>query len=268
MQASAILGRVLGSRRRRGERLAPFASAVIFHLLLLAMFVSSKPPPIIPSARPIDVSLIAGLGRISVVAPAIVPIEPKPNPVVLKSTVATQAAQNLGSSLLLKPKPELNAPKSLAPVLAAIASGGPSLTAMPISIESTPATAPSMPAQTAGGARCQLLENLKFGLQSNNAVKAALLLIPKKSLSVANAILLWNGRWIDEADVGGAAVLDPIQQAVAQTVSLTPPDCQSELLHGPRFIALGDAHDTMVLAFGSADWRWSDLLATLSPPTL
>ncbi len=221
------------------------------------------------AARSIDVSLLPGPGQVALAAPPSptpAPIEPKQIQATSKPSVA-EAAPKLGSPLIVKPKPAPNAPANMATVFEQIISGAPSLTAVPLSIVSQPSTASPQPVQSAGATRCELLESLKLNFQRSDGVKTALRLIPRKSLSVANAILLWNGRWIDESDVGGPAALKPIEQAVAQTVSQTPPICQAELLHGVRFITLGDASDTMVLAFGSGDWRWSDLLATLSPPT-
>jgi hypothetical protein len=232
------------------------------------MVIGSKPPPMGHPTRAIDVSLISGMGQIAVASPnSIAPVlEPvATNPAVSKSAVATEASSNAGSTPVPKPKPEPDAPHPPTPILTAIVAGGPDLTAKPISINPQPAQAPPVLSQTAGGAHCELVETIKRNLQSNESAKAALLLIPKKSLSIANAILLWDGHWIDESDIGGADALRSIEQTVVQTISQTPAMCQGEVLHGPRFIILDEAGGAMVLAFGSADWRWSDLSATLSP---
>jgi hypothetical protein len=244
---------------------------VTFHLLLLVMIISWKPPAVGQFASAIEVSLVSGTGRTGLAAlPATLPA-PKPDPIDPKptpsdaSSVEAKAAANLGSSLLLKPK--LEPPKDLTPMVVNMTSGGPSLTAQPLSITSHPAQAASLPLQAAGGKSCQILETLKLGLQGSAAVKAALLLIPAQSLSVSKAIVLWDGHWIDSPSVGGSSNLAPIKEAVLQVVGQAPPICQVELLRGVRFITLGDARDTTVLAFGSNAWRWIDVLATLSPTT-
>ncbi len=197
--------------------------------------------------------------------PSAAPIEPTPTPAAAKPSVATEAAEKLGSSLLLKLKPEPEPPKNLTPILVDMSSGGASLTAEPVTITSRPTQAAPSPLQTAGGKSCQILENLKLDLQGSEAVKAALTLIPTKSLSVAKAIVLWDGRWIDASSVGGSSALASIEQAVSQIVNAAPPNCQLEAVQGVRFITLGDSRDTTVLAFGSNDWTWADVLATLSP---
>ena len=221
--------------------------------------------------RTVPVSLVSGVGQISKIAPslaALAPtaVDPEPKPVRTDPNppAATDAA-SIQESLNLKPKPESDPPKTLTSIVADIVSGGPSLTAEPLSPASPPTQASSAPMQTAGGKNCQILETLKLSLQGSDAVRAALLQIPARSLSVAKAIVLWDGQWIDASSVGGSSTLASFEQAVIQIVHQAPPNCQVEVLQGVRFITLGDARDTTVLAFGSNTWRWTDVVATLSP---
>ena len=258
--------------RRYGRWLSAIASAMIFHFLLLAMIVSWKQPAMGQIAKAIDLSLVSGTGLSAVAArpstPTLAPIESKMPPTVAKLSIPMESALNPISSLLLKPRLELDPPKDVTSLVAALTSGAPSLRAEPISIAPHANQASPVPAPSAGGKTCQILETLKTRLQGSEEVKAALLLIPAKSLSVAKAIVLWDDRWIDSSSMGGSSGLQTIERVVVQVVDQAPPNCQVELLHGVRFITLGDARDTTVLAFGSTDWRWADVLATVSPTKL
>ena len=251
-------------RRKRTGLVAALSGAAILHLSLLVLIVSWKPPPMGRVARAVEVSLVRGDGHAAaspfLIASSSAPPAP-PTPASAKPSMATQASPDLGASVALKPKVATD--KAVEPILAI--AGGPSLTAEPVSIAAQPMLSTPAASPAAGGKSCQILENLRADFQAKEEIKAALKLIPVQSRSVSNAILLWDGRWIDTSLVGGAAALQPIESAVLQTVSQAAPDCQAETLHGPRLITLGDARDTTVLAFGSGDWRWSDLIATLSP---
>ena len=86
-------------------------------------------------------------------------------------------------------------------------------------------------------------------------------MIPRQARSVANAILLWNGQWLMLGSSQSGA-LQPVEQIVKETVERAPQACQAEVLQGPRLILVSEPHDTFVLAFGSGDWRWTDLLET------
>lgn len=139
-----------------------------------------------------------------------------------------------------------------------LAQSGPDPTATPLNVRAV--SSPETPAAAGVSAdpSCRILEGLQARLAASLEIRARLALIPKRSLSVSDAILLWNGQWIDETSVGGAAVLGPIERAVGVAVAQSPISCRNAVVHGPRLVTLSDAGDTKVLAFGSGDWRWAD----------
>ena len=255
--------------RRRAGSLLPLVGVVLLHLLLVAMIVSWKPPAMGRAPRATELSFVSAEGEAA--APQFVtpPITSQTTP---KSTtappiIALESSPDLGAGSLSTPKLAIDPPKTLEPIQTSIVAGGPSLTAEPQSVAAQPPASKPVALATAGGKGCQILENLQASLQNSAEVKTALTLIPAASRSISNAILLWDGRWIDMPTTGGSAALTSIERITIQNVAQAPPTCQTETVHGPRLITLGDARDTMVLAFGSGDWRWADLLATVSPIT-
>ncbi len=111
-----------------------------------------------------------------------------------------------------------------------------------------------------GGAGCVLTENVQANLRADSSVRQALALIPASARSVSNALLLWDGQWIDASAVGGPAALDPIRVAVAATVRAASADCRKAAVTGPRLLFVDTGSQTQILAFGSGQWTWDQLI--------
>ena len=110
------------------------------------------------------------------------------------------------------------------------------------------------------GSGCVLTENVEASLRADSGVRHALALIPANARSVSNALLLWDGQWIDASTVGGAAALDPIRAVVAATVRAAPTDCRKAAVTGPRLLFVDTGAQTQILAFGSGQWAWDQLI--------
>ena len=112
----------------------------------------------------------------------------------------------------------------------------------------------------ASGRACQLGGWLQAALRADPAVQSALAAIPRADRSVANAIMLWNLRWVRQppSAVTGASVL---RSALMVGVRAAPVECQTLLVRGPELLTLTDASGTTLIAIGSGEWRWVDLLA-------
>lgn len=117
----------------------------------------------------------------------------------------------------------------------------------------------SSPRALAEGETCQLTLWVQNALSNDLSVRAALSAIPRESRSIANAIMLWNGGWVETRSVT-AAQSRPIREAIVQGVAGAPLACRDETLHGPLLIAVPDRFGTTLLAVGSGVWKWSDLL--------
>ena len=108
-------------------------------------------------------------------------------------------------------------------------------------------------------AGCAVGAAVQAALRSSASVKLALSRMPRDARSVADAVQLWNGRWADPAPLGGAETLDPIRAAVAAAVRAAPAACRDAPIAGPQLIFVEIA-GTRVLAFGSGEWAWSQVI--------
>ena len=112
----------------------------------------------------------------------------------------------------------------------------------------------------ATGQTCQVTAWLQQALQVDPAVQAALPAIPKPARSVANAIMLWDGGWVGPR-LNAADGVTTIRMAVIAGVRSAPAACQTQVVRGPELIILTQGAESTVLAIGSGEWRWGDLLA-------
>jgi hypothetical protein len=101
---------------------------------------------------------------------------------------------------------------------------------------------------------------LQAAFQGDPKVHDELALIPRQARSVANAVQLWDGVWVDPRAVGGPAIADPIRAAIVAVVSQAPAGCHDQPVLGPRLFAVVDPRGTIVVALGSGQWKWTDLL--------
>lgn len=124
-----------------------------------------------------------------------------------------------------------------------------------------PPVAPLVLAATASGSGCAVSDTVQARLRASPEVQVALDQMPRASRSVADAVLLWNGRWIEADQVGGPAAIDPIRAVVADVVRAVPADCRSAQVTGPRFVFVPSATGARILTFGSGNWTWAQLLS-------
>lgn len=120
---------------------------------------------------------------------------------------------------------------------------------------------PEMPVTIGGG--CDLTQPVQDALRQNVAVRRQLPAIPADRRSVANAIVMWNVNWIDAeaAPAPAQAAFATIRQTITQVVTASSADCRNQLQRGPRLLYLpGTAGKTMVLALGSGQWTWQQLV--------
>lgn len=119
--------------------------------------------------------------------------------------------------------------------------------------------------QGAPGVECPLAGTLRDALQRDAAVQASLARIPQRSRSVANAVMLWDGQWIDASRVGGAATIALVQGVIALNLLNASEACRTQVISGPVFLPVESRSGALVLALGSGEWRWADLLAETPP---
>lgn len=113
-------------------------------------------------------------------------------------------------------------------------------------------------ASAAAGQACQLAEWLQQALQQDTGVQLALEKIPRPARSVSNALMLWDGHWVEAPDAARGTSL--IRGALQSGIQSAPEICRDELMRGPVLITLVDETGSTLLAVGSGEWRWADLL--------
>jgi hypothetical protein len=115
-------------------------------------------------------------------------------------------------------------------------------------------------ASATANAGCQLTAWLQAALQADPAVRAALPTVPVDARSAANAIMLWDRSWVPQPGPAREGV-GVIRTALMVGVLSAPPTCRLQAVRGPELMTLTDTTGTVVLAVGSGEWRWADLLA-------
>jgi hypothetical protein len=107
---------------------------------------------------------------------------------------------------------------------------------------------------------CDLTDVVQTAVRESPPARSALLMLPRDARSVANAIMLWDGRWTAGTTTSTQYALGKIREVVTAAVDAASPECRAAVQGGPRLATVSGAPD-MVIAFGSGHWRWGDLIA-------
>ena len=131
---------------------------------------------------------------------------------------------------------------------------------------STAGGTPSSPQAFTIGETCQLSEWIAWSLQSDPTVMVALNAIPRSGRSIANAIMLWDGHWVQNQWLM-PTVTDPIRRNIAESIKSAPPQCLDAPIQGPLFLVVQDQYGTTLVTIGTGIWRWADLaqIGQISP---
>jgi len=116
----------------------------------------------------------------------------------------------------------------------------------------------SASAQGNPGAPCNLTPSLVSDFAQNPVVRQGVDELPPSDMSVANAIMMWDGSWPIETQSGGKALL---RAMLVRELSASRPDCLQQVNQGPVFFFVPEVHRTVIVAIGSGVWTWGQLLA-------
>ena len=160
--------------------------------------------------------------------------------------------------------PAASAPAKPAPVLPVPVSNPPVLLPSAIMVPARPTASGS-----GVGAGCGMAGVVGRAIAADPAAMAALAAVPAGVRTDADAVMLWNGGWLD---VGGAPPLsllptmfqsDPLsalKQTVVAALAASPPDCRDLSVSGPQLIPIVEPGRTTMLVIGSGIWKWTDLI--------
>ena len=228
------------------RRVAVTTGVILGHVLLIWLLVVGHAPP--PDGHPdngapIGLDLV-GMEAASAHLSASKLSAVKPPAVKLDAVVAT-------------PSPDAN------PVLADIASSLPGLAAPDntpvLSDADTQALSQFQPAsaQIGAGPACNLTPAVVRDFSQNPVVRQGVSELPAAEKSVANAVQVWDGAWPQETLSGGKALLRGL---LMREIAAAPADCLKQVNNGPVFFMVPDGAATVMVAVGSGQWTWGQLV--------
>lgn len=122
--------------------------------------------------------------------------------------------------------------------------------------------------ENASGGGCDLTAPVEAALQSDTNVAETLPSIARDRRSVANALAVWNQRWIKADEKFPEKALDAIRETVRLTVVAASDACRAQTQNGPRLVYLVGQDQTTVLALGSGEWTWQQVADSADPQFL
>ena len=129
-------------------------------------------------------------------------------------------------------------------------------------LKASPPVFSAAAAEQAGfGTSCELAELLGNAFADNPLLLAQLARIGPEARSVANAIMFWDGKWVEVEGRAPEDAIGLLRRAIAEGVRAAPAECLGQAVAGPRFIPVKQAEGTIVLVLGSGSWRWEQLLS-------
>lgn len=137
----------------------------------------------------------------------------------------------------------------------------------PLVVPSDAAAQPSVAAPSSGG--CDLATAAATAIAQDPAAMAELAALPAGIRTEADAVMLWNGDWLQLAPPNAAKPAVPVdgalRRAIEAVVTAAAPECLAADVPGPLFIAVPEGLRTTTLVVGSGGWHWADLL---KPPPI
>ena len=230
--------------RRDARRVAVTAAVLAGHGLVLMLLLMHAAP---------DAGLPSGAGTVALDLVGISTAEAAPQPA--KKRVAKAAAIRLDpvSPEGLTPA-DSQTELSDATIAPTLDTSEPTL-----SDADAQALAQFQPAAAAGadGQACDLTPAVVRDFAQNPVVRQGVAELPAAEKSVANAVQMWDGTWPAETRTGGQALLRAL---LVREITAARPDCLRRPNTGPVFFMVPDGAATVVVAVGSGQWNWGQLI--------
>ena len=132
--------------------------------------------------------------------------------------------------------------------------------------------APPAAAGSGTGQGCGMAGVLAKGISENPEAMAAVAALPREVRSETDAVMLWNGTWLEPSQsealagvplVSAMTGQDPVtvlKTKILATLAAAPAECREVESLGPQLIPISELGRTTMLVIGSGAWRWSSLL--------
>lgn len=108
---------------------------------------------------------------------------------------------------------------------------------------------------------CALARDAGDAIQQSVAAMAELDALPPTIRTSADAVMLWNGEWLDQGAMPQMGDSGSLRRVVEQVVADAPVECRDAEAIGPVFIPIPERDHTVMIVIGSGTWRWASLLA-------
>ncbi len=240
--------------RTRNPRLIPGVLSVAAHgaIVLAIMFVHADAPAI-PDSTPVPVTLIDGFQLTPQPAPA-APTPPTETPKAASAPTPAKAPP------VEKPAPVRKArPVTVRPDVVTLAAGEAGSPAPALELSDAQlagaSTADSGGAGGGAGGSCNMVRWLQRQLRKNPNLQGMV----AGASTARRGLVVWNGDWVRSGVQEGKG-LAGVRQAVMVEIAFAPDACKAERAHGVVLVSLADVPGAPKIAFGPAEWRWSDLL--------
>ena len=116
------------------------------------------------------------------------------------------------------------------------------------------------PSTSTASVDCGLAIDVGQAIEHDAAAIAELDALPPGTRSPADAVMLWNGQWLDLGSVTTEPMPGPLRGAIEQVIGIAPAECLSQQFVGPQFIPVATGNRTVMVVLGSGTWHWRDLL--------
>lgn len=266
---------MLKSRRRRLAEAAAIAGSVAAHLGVLAVVLGAgRAAPPSPAPTP---TIVVTLHR----PPSPAPPEPpahEPEPRTEAPAPGASAPAPPAPPRPVPPRPAPRAarvvaasPPKVEPLPAAVAAPVPVFATLSDAQLAGAAMAGSGPGSGAGegagqgagpgsgpggeGAGCDMIRRLQEALRADPEVRAAVAQAHRGD-GRGRALLVWDGDWVQTPGQAGKG-LAGLRQAIALEVAFAPEACRRQPMRGLVLITFEEGQR---VAFGTASWRWSEML--------
>ena len=142
---------------------------------------------------------------------------------------------------------------------------------LPSPLPAASAAGETEPSGDAGSSGCHLSDDTATAIRQDPAAMAELAALPPGLRTQADAVMIWNGRWLGD---NGSPSLMPyvppfvpgLQRVVSALIAGAPAECRDAVETGPVFLAIPETGRTTMLVIGSGSWRWADLLSPADEP--
>ena len=122
------------------------------------------------------------------------------------------------------------------------------------------------------GQGCSVANAVSAALIADKDAMAELAALPGDVRSDADAVMLWNGAWLDTDPATqmqmASTPIPALRRAVSDAVLALPAECQEVEMAGPQLLPIPEPGRTTMVVIGSGVWRWSSLIDLPLDPSL